>query len=149
MGTLTVNKQQLSLLGKRLFIIGLVIFALGSPFGWIFVWVNFDFFVQRNPFLIPGIGFGIILLSLVLMSLGSRVGDDREANGTSVLKCRLVSKRVISTLGKLIFIAGFLVLVFGSMIGALWTQAMFAGFGLILLSFVLLALGSRVGDERV
>lgn len=143
-----MNKQLLSLWGKRLFIIGLVIFALGSPFGWMFLWVNIDIFFKGNLFLIPGIGFGIILLSLVLMSLGSRVGDDRQVNGASGLKRRLVTKREISTMGKLIFIAGFLVLVFGSMVGGLLTQAMIIGFVLILLSFLLLALGSRVGDEK-
>ena len=143
-----MNKQLLSLWGKRLFIIGLVIFALGSPFGWMFLWVNIDIFFKGNLFLIPGIGFGIILLSLVLMSLGSRVGDDRQVNGASGLKRRLVTKREISTMGKLIFIAGFLVLVFGSMVGGLLMQAVIIGFVLILLSFLLLALGSRVGDEK-
>ncbi len=71
-----MTKQQASNWGKRLFVLGLLVFALGSPFGWMLLWVNINIVVE-NMFIIPGIGFALILLSLAFLAYGSRVGDEQ------------------------------------------------------------------------
>ena len=55
-----MNKRIISAVGKGLFISGFVVLVLG--YGW----------------LLPGISFGLILLSFVFLAFGSRVGDEQN-----------------------------------------------------------------------
>lgn len=60
-----MTKRQVSNWGKVLFFLGFVLVTIGAMFGnWFF--------------LIPGIGFALILLSFVLLAYGSRVGDQQD-----------------------------------------------------------------------
>ena len=73
-----MTKRQASNWGKRLFILGLVVFALGSPFGWWFyIWGLFPN-IGALLFIIPGIGFALIILAFVFLAYGSRVGDEKN-----------------------------------------------------------------------
>ena len=60
-----MTKRQVSNCGKGLFLIGFIMVILGAMCGgWIF--------------LIPGIGFALILLSFAFLAYGSRVGDQQN-----------------------------------------------------------------------
>ena len=72
-----MTKRQVSNWGKALFILGLLVFALGSPGGWLLLWLNINIVVE-NMFIIPGIGLGLILFSFAFLAYGSRVGDQRD-----------------------------------------------------------------------
>lgn len=62
-----MNKQLISNCGKVLFLLGFLAVAFGA-----FVVYGAS---SGNPFFLPGIGLGLILLSFVLFALGSRVGE--------------------------------------------------------------------------
>ena len=72
-----MTKRQASNWGKRLFILGLVVFALGSPFGWLIIWLNMPLF-EVQLFVIASIGFALILLAFVFLAYGSRIGDQEN-----------------------------------------------------------------------
>ena len=71
-----MTKHQSSMWGKRLFILGLIVFAIGSPGGWLLLWLNINIVVE-NMFIIPGIGFALILLAFGFLAYGSRGGNER------------------------------------------------------------------------
>ena len=72
-----MTKRQASNWGKRLFILGLLVFAIGSPGGWLLLWVNINIVVE-NMFIIPGVGVALILLSFAFLAYGSRIGDNQN-----------------------------------------------------------------------
>jgi len=64
-----MNKQLISNYGKVLFLMGFFAAGSGAFAAFVVSWRG------GNPFLLPGIGLGFILLSFALFALGSRVGD--------------------------------------------------------------------------
>ena len=67
--TETMTKRQASNWGKRLFFLGFYVLSFGAIGGLLFL---------KNIFIIPGIGFALILLSFGFLAYGSRVGDERN-----------------------------------------------------------------------
>ena len=59
-----MTRRHLRTCGLTLFVIGLIMVSVGA--------MTFAF---GGSFLYSGIAFGVILLSFVLLSMGSRVGD--------------------------------------------------------------------------
>ena len=59
-----MTRRQVSSCGKGLFFLGFIMVMLGAMYGGMI-------------FIIPGIGFGLILLSFVFLAYGSRVGDEQ------------------------------------------------------------------------
>lgn len=72
-----MTKQQASNWGKRLFILGLIVFAVGSPGGWLLGWLNI-LIIIAHPFAFAALGFALILLSFAFLAYGSRVGDEQN-----------------------------------------------------------------------
>lgn len=70
-----MTKRQARTWGKRLFLLGLLVVALGSPLGWILIWINQPI-ILLHPIAFAAIGFALILLSFGFMAYGSRVGDE-------------------------------------------------------------------------
>jgi hypothetical protein len=74
-----MSKRHLSLWGKRLFLVGLFFVIIGSPFSWFWGGSGIMPFSDKlNPFLLPAIGIVFVLASFVLLSFGSRVGDNQD-----------------------------------------------------------------------
>ena len=67
-----MSKRLLSKFGMILFILGFLLIGAGAFIVWGVSWGG------GNPFLLPSIGFVLILGSFVLLSLGSRIGDKTE-----------------------------------------------------------------------
>lgn len=77
-----MTKRQARTWGKGLFLLGLFVVVIGSPLGWLLflclprsslLW----FKNEVNLFVVPGIGFALILLSFASLAYGSRVGDEQ------------------------------------------------------------------------
>jgi len=64
-GILAMSKRFVSSLGKGLFFVGFVMVTLGAMAGGFI-------------FILPAIGFGLILLSFGFLAYGSRVGDEQN-----------------------------------------------------------------------
>lgn len=74
-----MNKVRLRTWGFRCFLLGFAVIVLSLPLpGFIWapgLWVKAERGDFVNFFLMPSVGFGLVIVSFLLMGLGSRRGD--------------------------------------------------------------------------